>query len=711
MKTKSYLLIFLLTTQTVLSAYDAKELFFRPINSQTSVLFQEMTEGNSDVRLDSDSDKVFPLPQMVITATRTSQNSFEIPREIVTVQQEQFEKRATRFTPDALSESPSITVQKTNYGAGAPIIRGMIGNQVLLLVDGIRLNNSTFRFGPNQYLNTVSPFLIDRIEIVEGPGSVLFGSDALGGTVNLITRDIKNQSVSGVRLLTTLSTADQSGVSRLDYTTHVGNISMNLGGGYRKHEDLRSGQGVQPATGFSGYEGDVKLRYSVNEQDELNASYQFTQYEDVPRTDKIASGDDKKYMFNPQRRELSYLSYDAYGITEFVQLMRVTLSYNRQVEGREEITTKKPTMETRDMDEIQTVGASVELHSSLNEQNLLTYGLEWYSDYVSSRRDTVNLATNFSGSVKSQFPDGTRYRTFGAFLQNQFSYNPFSVIAGVRYSAFKFQGTLGVPFGETVSTPSDVTFSLNGLYKVVENHLNFIAGISQGFRAPNVDDIAVFGKSGSGAGARFDTPSPELHPEKSINIESGLKYQDEKSNATLFFYTSNYTDLIVPKPGIYNGDDSLSGLRVYQRQNVGEAKIQGINFSGRYRLTPTLSLRSELSWTEGTNTSDNEPLSRIPPFRGIIGLTFQEEKYWFEYQNLFATEQTHLSTNDKKDFRIGPNGTAGYWIVNLRGGYSFSEQLSANMMLENVLDRHYKIHGSGVYSPGRNVILSLKIGL
>ncbi|MBI3189898.1 MAG: TonB-dependent receptor, partial [Ignavibacteriales bacterium] len=393
---------------------------------------EQNSEPNAVTSHISDSEKVYPIPQMVISATRSERDIFEIPREVIMVQQRQVENNAVRFTPDALSEAPSILVQKTNYGAGAPVIRGLIGNQVLIMVDGVRLNNSTFRLGPNQYLNTVSPYLIDRIEVVEGPGSVLYGSDALGGTVNLITRDIKNPQVSGLRLLTTLSSADWSGVNRIDYAKHFGHLSMNIGGGYRKQEDLRGGQGIQPSTGFSGYEGDMKVRYAFNDQNEITASYQLTEYKNVPRTDKISSGDDKKYLYNPQRRELSYLSYDVSGVSDFLQLMKVTLSFNRQVEGREEITTKKPKLETRDMDEIQTLGVSVELHSLLDSQNHLTYGFEWYSDKVSSRRDTVNLTNNKSGAVKPQFPDGTRYQTFGAFLQHQFTLNPFYVIAGLR---------------------------------------------------------------------------------------------------------------------------------------------------------------------------------------------------------------------------------------------------------------------------------------
>ncbi|TAK63153.1 MAG: TonB-dependent receptor [Bacteroidetes bacterium] len=668
------------------------------------------TSGSSQVSV-PDSDKIYPMHQMIITATRTEKEMFDVPREVVVVERKELEDRNIRFTPDALAESPSILIQKTNYGGGAPVIRGLIGNQVLILVDGIRLNNSTFRFGPNQYLNTVNPSLIERVEVVEGPGSVLYGSDALGGTINLITRDLRNVSLSGLRSMTTVATADKSVIQHFDYQGGSGNFNYLIGGGYQKFNDLSAGNGYQHPTGYSGYDGNARLDYALDSRQRLTLSYQLTELNDVPRTDRIVGGNDKKYMYNPQRNELAYFSYQGAPELSFIHNIKTTLSYNRQREGREIISMSKQYLETRDLDEVTTLGANVELHSILNSENLLTYGFEFYFDNVSSTRDTTNFNLQTTGSAKPQFPDGATYQTFGAFVQDQIDFRPLFIVAGLRYSAFRFKGTLDQPFGETISTPSDVTFSLNAAYRLLDERLNLVAGIAEGFRAPNLDDIAVFGKSGSGAGARFDVPSPNLNPERSINYEAGIKFREETVGGSLFYYYSTYNDLIVPKPGTYNGSDLYQGIPVYQRFNVGNANIQGINFSSYYQASPLLKLRTDVSWTLGGNLTDNEPLSRIPPFRGIIGVTYTGEAYWLEYYNLLAANQTRLATSDIKDARIGPNGTPGYVTFNLRGGYDISEHINANITFENILDKLYKLHGSGVYSPGRNVIVSLIIHL
>jgi hemoglobin/transferrin/lactoferrin receptor protein len=654
-----------------------------------------------------DSEKIYPLNPIVVTATRTERDPFSIPRDIVVIGHNQVDNNSIGFTPDALEDSPSILVQKTNYGGGAPVIRGLIGNQILILVDGVRLNNSTFRFGPNQYLNTISPSLIDRLEVVEGPGSVLYGSDALGGTVNLITLDARSFGLAGIRSVTRAASADRSISQHFDYRLGLGNVNILAGGGYQNFNDLSGGDGYQRPTGYNGYDGNVRVDYAADYSHSFSAVYQMTHLTDVPRTDKILSGDDLKYLFTPQQRELGYISYVGSLDWGFISKMNATLSINRQIEGREEITKKKPKTETRDRDEVQTLGATLEFHSPVYSNHLLTYGFEYYHDNVNSKRDTVNLPTGNSGATKPQFPDGATYETFGAFLQDEIDVNPFCVIPGIRYSAFKFNGKLDAPFGETTSTPNDVTFSLNLLYKLIPDRFNLIGGISEGFRAPNVDDISVFGKAGSGSGARFDTPSPDLEPEKSMNYETGFKYNGENSGLNMFYYDSFYKDLVVPKPALYNGQDSLNGLPVYKRVNVGEARIQGISINTYYQIASRIKLRGELSWTRGDNFSDNEPLSRIPPIRGIVGAVYNQDSYWLEYYNLFGGYQDRLSASDIKDFRIGANGTPGYVTFNLRGGYRLSPNFNFSLTFENIFDRLYKMHGSGVYSPGRNVIVSL----
>ena len=404
----------------------------------------------------SDSERVFPMNQMIITATRTEKELFAIPREVVVVQKQELEDRNIRFTPDALAESPSILVQKTNYGGGAPVIRGLIGNQVLILVDGIRLNNSTFRFGPNQYLNTISPSLIDRVEVVEGPGSVLYGSDALGGTINLITRNSKSLSLSGLRSTTTAATADKSIVQHFDYNTSTGNLNLLIGGGYQKFDELSTGNGYMHPTGYSGYDANARLDYSLDDQQNVTFAYQMSELKDVPRTDRILSKNDKMYLFTPQRQELGYLSYQGNPGWGFINTIKATASFNQQTEGRESIPLKTDTL-TKDLDKVKTFGATIELHSVLSDDMLLTYGLEYYHDDISSSRDTADLGTGKSGSTKSQFPNGTTYDTFAAFIQDQFDIDALYINGGIRYSSFKFKGSLAAPYGETVSTPSDIT--------------------------------------------------------------------------------------------------------------------------------------------------------------------------------------------------------------------------------------------------------------
>ncbi len=673
---------------------------------------QQIVTPDTSYLSDVDSEKVYNLDQVVITATRTQKQSFQVPREVIVVKQQDMAERNIKNTPDALMETPSILVQKTNYGGGAPVIRGLIGNQVLILVDGIRLNNSTFRYGPNQYLNTISPGLLEQIEVVEGPGSILYGSDALGGTINLISRSPRTGQQTIVQSTTTLSSADHSFVEHLDYQAGImDNLSLSVGGGYQKFNDLSSARGYQRPTGYRGYDGYGKMNYSLSSSQCLSLAYQFTEQQNVPRTDRVVAGTDIKYLFNPQRRELAYGVYEGSIDGSFINKVKMTLSYNHQREGRQEITIKNPSIETQDIDETNTYGASMVLNSYLDPSNFLTYGFEYYHDKVNSQRKDVTLATGASTSKRAQFPDGSTYQTFGAFIQDEWSLDPLSLIGGVRYSAFKFRGTVDTSLGETISTPNDFTMSLHGAYALLNEQLHLIAGISQGFRAPNLDDLAVFGKSGSGAGARYDIPNTNLNPEKSLNYEAGAKYRSRTLLTSLFYFYSDFTDLIIPKPSSHNGSDSISHTRVYQRFNVGKANIQGISASCNYVLFTDLLLKGEVSWTLGQNTSDNEPLSRIPPFRGIVSARYTQPDYWVEYYNLFASYQKRLSASDIKDARIGPNGTPGYVTFNLRGGYVFSPNFRATLTYENILNRLYKMHGSGVYSPGTNVIASLLVSI
>ena len=660
---------------------------------------QKKNTGNAH----TDSSITYHIPEYVITATRTEKNEFFVPREIEIFGAQALSAKSIRMLPDLFETSPSITMQKTNYGGGSPIMRGLIGNRILILVDGIRLNNSTYRFGPNQYLNTVDASMIERVEVVDGPGSVLYGSDALGGVINIITKNAQHSKVS-----TTVSSADNSIVEHVSLHHSMKNLNVSAGGSYKKFDDLRDAASEQIPTAFSEYDAFSKLEYTPVDNHSLTAMYQFSVLKDVPRTDRILSKTDLRYTFSPQQREMAYVRYNASLNNSFIESFSAVLSYSRQLEGREIVSLKNTKVMTKERDDIHTTGMNVDFHSFVTADHLLTYGFEYYGDLVLSNRNEIKLSTNSITPKKSQFPNGSTYTTMGVFLQDEINFSPIYLTLGMRYSAFEFSGELDTVFGNVKSTPNTVTTSASILYNLTPS-VNLIAGVSEGFRAPNTDDIAKFGKSGSGNGARYDVPSLGLEPEKSMNYEFGVKYRDEQMRINLFSYVAEYRDLITPKRSVYNGNDSLFGYQVYANQNIDDAKIYGWSADVMWNTDKNFSMRGTVVLTRGENITEDEPLSRIPPVRGYISGRYDFTKSWLEIYSTFSMPQHRLSTADIKDFRIGPNGTNEFWTGNIRGGVMFSPNVSAVAAIENIFNRYYKIHGSGINAPVRNFSLRAEI--
>ncbi|MEK7264262.1 MAG: TonB-dependent receptor [Bacteroidota bacterium] len=661
------------------------------------------SQQNEQKTINTDSSASYNIPEYVVTATRTEKNVFFVPREVEVFGAKEISAMTVKMLPDLFESSPSVTMQKTNYGGGSPIMRGLIGNRILILVDGIRLNNSTFRFGPNQYLNTVDASMIEKVEVVDGPGSVLYGSDALGGVINIITKNAQRSSVS-----TTVSSADNSIVEHVSLHKSINNLNIAAGGSYKKFDDVRDAESDQIPTGFSEYDAYSKIEFSPVENHSMTAMYQFSLLKDVPRTDRIISKTDLQYNFTPQQRELAYIKYNASVNSSFVESFSAVVSYSRQLEGREVISMKNTKLLTKDRDDVHTIGMNIDFHSLVTTKHLLTYGFEYYNDLILSNRKEIKLATNAVTTKKSQFPNGSTYNTIELFLQDEINFSPFYLTLGLRYSSFEFSGELDTVFGNVKSTPSTVTSSASLLYNVTQS-VNLIAGFSEGFRAPNTDDIAKFGKSGSGTGARYDVPSLSLEPEKSMNYEFGIKYRDENIRVNLFSYLAEYVNLITPKRSTYNGDDSLSGYPVYANQNIDEAKIYGWSADVMWNLDRNLTARGTVMLTRGENITEDEPLSRIPPMRGFLSARYDFTKSWVELYSTFSMSQQRLSTADIADFRIGPNGTNEFWTGNIRGGLNFSSNVSAIVSVENVFNRYYKIHGSGINSPGRNFTIRTEI--
>ncbi|ESS72088.1 colicin I receptor [Methyloglobulus morosus KoM1] len=653
------------------------------------------------------------IPEVVVTSTRIEREVFNTPQAVTIINDKQIDEANVTATPDLFRNAEGVYIQKTNLGGGSPFIRGLTGKQVLVLVDGMRLNNSFYRFGPHQYLNTIDQNSIERVEVVRGPSSVMYGSDALGGVVNIITKKrtdfLDPFGIEGLANATYDSAT--AGTSYADigggYATHLQgegnweNFGWLVGGSAKSYDDLLGGgdTGQQVPSGYRQYDGNMKLNYQFQPGTELQLGFQYLNQLDVPKTNEVTLGGKLQFNYQPQERAFTYIEYHDSNLSWFDDL-KFNISYNSQVEG-EEIIDNLPT-ETRELTEVGTLGTTLQLTNSLfDNTHRVTYGAEFYHDDYDTRKHSINLNTGLISVSKPGVPDGATYDNFGLFVQDEFDVTDrLNFILGGRYSQFSAEGALDHPTEGKRSLALDVdqfTGSLQGLYKITPN-LNFIAGVSEGFRAPNMEDF--FGR----VDFTSEIPNTGLKPEESVNYEVGFKYLDEKMSADIHYFYADYENLI-------DRVDTLDALGepVKQRRNVNEATIQGIEGGFHYDFNPHWRLSGTIAWTQGRDNKE-VPIRRIPPLNGAWQLRYTHNpQFWVELDSFIANKQDELSDGDKSDLRIPEGGTPGYVVFSLKSGFKRTKNETLSITFENMFDEQYKTHGSGLFAPGRSVVASYSI--
>lgn len=651
-------------------------------------------------------------------AARSDRSLFELPPLGTIIPRVRLDELAPSTTPEALEQEVGVLVQRTNLGGGSAFIRGLTGNQVLLMVDGIRLNNATYRFGPNQYLNTIDPGQIERIEIVRGPQSVLFGSDALGGVINVVTRSAERRGYDylGGEFVERFTSSDLGSYSRVNVEGTLNRGGIFAGGSFLNLNDLDAGGriGRQDFTGYQQYAGDVKFDYLVDRDTLLTVALVHLEQENVPRSDFWRQATPRSLFFDPQERDLGYIRWQGRG-QGLIDAYMFTASYGRLKEGsRERNPLSSNTLRVREFD-VDSVGMSLVASTDLDWVGRLTYGTDWYHDDVDSFRNDVSLVTGaVTPRLDSPFPNDGFYESLGTFLQWDVDVTDrLTAIAGVRYSHIQIGGTVPlrltapIVMGDIGDTYQDWTGSVGLSYELLPS-LRLVGSIAEGFRAPNLDDTAALGPTNQGT----DVPSTDLNPETSLNYEVGFKLDADRLRGQAFVYWTDLENLIVRAPGTFNGlpflDLNGNGIQdpgeddVWQRFNAGQATIQGFETTGEYLLEGGWSLWGNFSYIYGQNLSDEEPLSRIPPTQGFTGVRWRNptRTRWFELYGWLVRRQDRLSARDVSDPRIPVDGTGGFGTVNLRGGTTLGRLGRLSLGLENIFDKGYRVHGSGIDGPG-----------
>lgn len=664
------------------------------------------------------------------------------------------DERLPRSAPDALRYEPGVFVQQTGHGQASPFLRGRTGQQTVLLFDGIRLNTSTYRQGPNQYFFTVDARSVRAIETVRGGASTLYGSDALGGVIEALPLEPTYEENGGLsvrpRTMLRYASADRSFGHRVQVDAQLSErLQGVVGAGYQRVGRLRSGGVVrgadgQPAlvprfeednrtqlgTGYREVTGDGRLVYRLGPSARLvGAAYVYRQY-DAPRTDQCpAPGALRDVCLNvdEQFRTLGYVAYQG-DLGALGRASQVALSFQRQHERR---TLRRPStisirLNNTGRDSVNTYGATVKLASrpvplGPGAQARLDYGADLYLDTVDSAafEQFVDLGITRRQS-RGQYLDGSTYTQGGGFLRGEASMLRRRLIARVggrvggtraRAPADPESGTRAVAQGHLLLA------STAGIEVAAAPWLSLLANVDRSIRAPNLDDLTARQQTGPG----FQYENPDLRPEIGSTTEVGLRLGGVGFSAEFWAFRSTLESAItrvIRGTCPQNTSQCNSSWFVYQLVNVsGLSELRGVEAALKARVGE-LALRASFAATRGDGPDpadpggERVPLSRVPPVNGTAELRYDlRPELYLGAAMRWALRQDRLAITDRSDARIPLGGTPGFAVFDARAGVRLRRELLVALVVENLADAAYRTHGSSINGPGRGVLLQLEAGL
>ncbi len=669
------------------------------------------------------------------------------------------EERLPRSAPDALRFEPGVYVQQTAHGQGSPYVRGLTGQQTILMFDGIRLNNSTFRQGPNQYFFTIDSRTVQKLEVLRGSASTRYGSDAMGGA--LLATPIDPSMQLGARSwqarprgMFRSGTADGElgGRAQLDLA-YKDKLGFFGGVGYRDVSLLRTGgpiyspttgrpvkvplfaaDGVtQRGTGFKELTADARLVWQASDRVRLTLAYYDYRQFDAPRTDRCppaTAPQSECLTYDEQHRTLVYTALDLHDGPAFAETLRFTVNYQNQHERRRFDRGAESTYRIIGRDDVHTAGTGLALRTKEwgprgKLRFSVSYGLDAYLDTIRSKAWNVYTDVNITSALsRGQYLDGGRYLTSGLWTTGHLKlHERLELRAGVRGALVSASAPGDLA---TRSAAIDRRFGAavgsGGAALKLRDGVRWLVNVDQGFRAPNMDDLTSRQQTGAG----YQGENADLRPERSLSLETGIKVDLPRLEFAVFGFQTHITDLIARAPFDASlcppgaGDTGCAGSsNVFRLANLeGRAVLRGLDGALRLFLPHGFGARitAAYAWGDGPNPLPGArptrlPLSRVPPLNGTVELSWRHTAGFYAAAALrWARLQSRLALSDLDDQRIPIGGTPGFGVVDLRAGYRWQPHLLVAAVLENVGNAAYRYHGSSVNGPGRGFNLLVEFG-
>jgi hemoglobin/transferrin/lactoferrin receptor protein len=741
-------------------------LYFTHVAFQSLIMLKSAVPAPGSVYME---ENVIKLDEFVITGNRVEEKRSDLPYKIEVIQAKTIEFQNPQNAAIMLEQTGNVFVQTSQMGGGSPVLRGFEANKVLLVVDGIRMNNAIYRAGHLQNAITVDPFGIASTEILYGPGSTLYGSDALGGVINFITKD---------PVLSTTGKTEVHGNILGRYssanTEITGGINLNLGwkklavllnASYSDFGDLQEGRTCNPAygnfgkrlfyadrvdnkdvtvandkpwiqtgSGYKQYNVLGKVLFQPGKHSKYVLNVQYSNTNDVPRYDRLTEMQNDSTMtyaewyYGPQTRFLGSLKaeYNLHGVIFDHATFIVGYQYVKEdrVQRGFGSSKKKFNLET-----VGVISVNANFDKKIAENDKLYYGIEFDYNKVGSDAYNQNIKTgDIAYDRATRFPDQKANMMYlAAFLSNNWKINDYLEFSqGLRFNYV----TLDAAYSDTMVKIMAITFNPNitqkntalngylGLVATPGNDWKFSLVASTGFRAPNIDDMTKVNVVDD-ASKTVIMPNPDLKPENSYNTELTIaKTINGKVHleGTGFYNWLKKAQVIRPMP--YGGKDSINmdgtNYQTLSLTNTGDAIVFGFQGSILAQVTRSFSILSNLSYTYGNDQTSGKPLDHIPPVYGMTSFRLELKKFkgdFYVMYNGWKRMSRYSNSGEDNEQYATQWGMPSWYTLNLKLSYQLVKYVNIELGMENILDENYRKFASGINSPGRNVVVALRANL
>lgn len=699
------------------------------------------------------TEKNISLNEVVVSGSKFEAQRGTLPNQISLISKNQIAFQNTPNTGDLLINSGNVFVQKSQGGGGSPVLRGFESSRVLVVVDGIRMNNAIYRAGHLQNVLRIDQSMLDRAEILFGPSSVIYGSDALGGVMSFRSKN------------PTLDKISASAYARYSsaYNEKTVHADVNLGGKrfgsltsitFSDFGDLIQGDkrtnkfpdfgkrlfyaeridgkdtkvtnadyNKQVGSGYSQYDILQKFMFQQSEKVKHTINLQYSNSSEVPRYDRLTevSGTNPRFSewyYGPEKRFLAAYHLELSGANIYDKGM-ITAAFQDIEESR--ISRNFNNVNKRSQYEKVAVWTLNADFQKVIKANTVQYGAELTYNDVKSTATNLNISTGVVTPSNTRYPDGKNtMQSLAVYLTDQLNISQkFYINAGLRYNAiglkteFKDKTFFPFPYNEANQSPN----ALSGNFGIVArpaSKTKLSALFSSGFRSPNIDDMTKVFDSKAGT---LVVPNPNIKPEYTYNYEASINQQigEILTIEATYFYTQ-VKNAIITAPFSLNGQSTVDYLgvksAVVASQNVREAQINGWNIAIYAKITPDLILSSTLNNTKGKVKDDkNTPLDHIPPMFGRTALKFNKNKLQIEAFSLYNGWKKIADYNpegeDNAQYATA-DGMPSWWTLNLRSAFQINKHLQIQAACENILDKNYRNFASGISNAGRNFIVTLR---